>query len=327
MKHPLLEIQDLNISFGRTNVVRNVSLRLEAGQTLCVVGESGSGKSVTAMSLLKLLPTRAKTCAAKIHFNGKDISGLKGRGLQKLRGGDIAMIFQDPMSSLNPAFTIGNQIGEALRRHTDLSHSDVRKRVLEALDMVRIPEARARVSAYPHELSGGMRQRVMIAMALACRPKLLIADEPTTALDVTIQAQILSLIDELKDDLGTGVLFITHDLGVVGEIADDVAVMYAGEIVEKGSADQVLSSPAHAYTVGLMGAKPQLGNKSDRLTEIPGTVPHLDARPPGCQFAPRCFAATGACTVQKIATIEVGPSHMTRCIHHQSIRAIKEPTP
>jgi len=321
MTEPLLQIQNLNVSFGAVHVLKNVSMTLKAGSTLCVVGESGSGKSVTAMSLLKLLPPRAQIKASNMRFAGRDIAGLRGRPLRQLRGGDIAMIFQDPMSSLNPAYTIGNQIREAISQHTNLHKADVRKRVIEVLDMVRIPEAAARVGAYPHELSGGMRQRVMIAMALACRPKLLIADEPTTALDVTIQAQILALIDELKRELSTAVLFITHDLGVVAEIADRVAVMYAGQIVEEGSVDLVISSPAHAYTQGLMGARPHLGHKSDRLTEIPGAVPRLDARPPGCQFAPRCFAATEACTTGPLEPIQIGPNHRTCCVHHDTLRS------
>ncbi len=324
MSEPLLQIRGLNVSFGGVHVLKDVSITLETGSTLCVVGESGSGKSVTAMSLLKLLPVHAQITASTMRFAGRDIGGLRGKALRQLRGGDIAMIFQDPMSSLNPAFTIGNQIGEAVSRHTGLKSADVRKRVIEVLDMVRIPEAAARVGAYPHELSGGMRQRVMIAMALACRPKLLIADEPTTALDVTIQAQILALIDELKREMGTAVLFITHDLGVVAEIADRVAVMYAGQVVEEGSVDRVISAPAHAYTLGLMGARPQLGQKSDRLTEIPGAVPRLDARPPGCQFAPRCFAATKACIAGPLEHLQVGPDHQTRCVHHDTLRSKAE---
>jgi peptide/nickel transport system ATP-binding protein len=324
MTEPLLLVRDLNVSFGAIDVLKNVNISLESGQTLCVVGESGSGKSVTAMSLLKLLPARARITASTMRFSGRDIAGLSGKGLRQLRGGDIAMIFQDPMSSLNPAFTIGSQIGEAVSRHTGLNRSGVRKRVIEVLDMVRIPEAAARAGAYPHELSGGMRQRVMIAMALACRPKLLIADEPTTALDVTIQAQILALIDDLKQELGTAVLFITHDLGVVAEIADRVAVMYAGQIVEEGTAERVISSPAHAYTLGLMGARPQLGQKVDQLTEIPGAVPRLDDRPPGCQFAPRCFAMTEACTSGPLEPFQVGPDHQTRCVHHDTLVATKE---
>jgi peptide/nickel transport system ATP-binding protein len=300
---PLLEIADLRVSFSGdgqrvTHAVQGVSLTLERGKTLGLVGESGSGKSVTALSVMRLLPKDTSQVSGVIRLEGRELLHLSERETQDLRGNRMAMIFQEPMTSLNPSYTVGDQIGETLQRHRGLSRSATKREVIDLLERVRIPSAAARFDEYPHKLSGGMRQRVMIAMALACQPALLIADEPTTALDVTIQAQILDLLKTLQRESGTAILLITHDLGVVAEVADDVAVMYAGEIVERGPVADVLSAPEHPYTVGLLGSIPRLGTRRDRLSAIPGMVPNLSATFTGCRFAPRCPFSEERCKTE-----------------------------
>lgn len=299
----LLEITDLQVHFktykGVNRAVEGLSFSVEEGETLAVVGESGSGKSVTSMSVLGLLPRRTAGLRGSIRFRGTELLNISERQMRRIRGNEISMIFQEPMTALNPVMTIGWQLVEALRLHCEMGRSAARVRAREMLEMVGIPEARRRLSEYPHQLSGGMRQRVMIAMALACEPKLLIADEPTTALDVTIQAQILDLMRELKDRVGTSIIIVTHDLGVVAEVADRVVVMYAGRKVEEAPAHALFARPHHPYTIGLLGAMPRLGSSQDDenadLTEIPGQVPNTMERRQGCVFANRCYKARASC--------------------------------
>ncbi len=323
-ERPLLEIDGLHIAFegdaGRiTQAVNGVGLSLAAGRTLGVVGESGCGKSVTALSILRLLPRDTSRISGSIRFDGRDLGKLSEREIQDLRGNRIAMIFQEPMTSLNPSYTIGDQIGEVLVRHRKLSRGEARAETIRLLERVRIPSAAARLDEYPHRLSGGMRQRVMIAMALACAPALLIADEPTTALDVTIQAQILDLLRALRDETGTAILLITHDLGVVAEMCDDVVVMYAGEIVEQARVAEIFEAPQHPYTVGLIGSIPRLETRRDRLTTIAGSVPSLLGEMPGCAFAARCPFADAQCRSAAPPLREIGERtaqrnrHVSRC--------------
>ncbi|HZV10726.1 MAG TPA: ABC transporter ATP-binding protein [Novosphingobium sp.] len=297
---PLLEVANLRIAFGRQEAVQGVSFTLHEGETLALVGESGSGKSLTALSTLDLLPDGAAISGGTIAFAGADLAGLAPAARRALRGGDIGMIFQEPMTSLNPVMTIGQQIIEALRQHQRLSRRAARTRALELLDLVRIADPHRRIEDYPHQLSGGMRQRVMIAMAVAAGPRLLIADEPTTALDVTIQAQVLELIDRLRRDLSMAVLLITHDLGVVGQWADRVVVMYAGRTVEEGDPAALFARPLHPYTKGLLAASPRLEDShhytSGPLVEIPGSIASASGQP-GCAFAPRCPQAAAACRI------------------------------
>ena len=301
MSEPILSIRGLRTTFdtplGTFAAVDGVDLDLSAGETLCVVGESGCGKSVMALSILRLLPEPpAHIEAGEVRFRGRDLLRLPLRELRHVRGNRIAMIFQEPMTSLNPVFTVGDQIDEVMRVHTEQSKAERRARVLELLELVGIPSPVERVRDYPHQLSGGMRQRVMIAMALACNPDVLIADEPTTALDVTIQAQILELIESLKQRFEMAVLLITHDLGVVAETAQRVAVLYAGRVVETGSADQIFSEPRHPYTQGLMLAMPGVRHRHrEPLDVIPGRVPDLVSRPSGCSFRERCERARELC--------------------------------
>jgi oligopeptide/dipeptide ABC transporter ATP-binding protein len=316
----LLEIENLNVSFGQgadaVQAVLGASLSIDPGQTLCLVGESGSGKSTIALALMHLLPqSAAQVSATRITFDGRSLLGADEAELSKIRGQRLAMIFQDPMTSLNPVLTVGYQLSEAIRLHEPIAAQEARRRSLRLLDQVRIPDATSRLNSYPHQLSGGMRQRVMIAMALACNPKMLIADEPTTALDVTVQAQILSLIMELKQDTGAAVLFITHDLGVVAETADQVAVMYAGRIVEQGAVSDIFDRPAHAYTAGLLNSMldPRDANRAERLMEIRGNIPRLARDPQGCSFAPRCDLAVGDCSVGRLDRITVAGRHETMC--------------
>ncbi len=321
---PTLRVEGLTVSFGggggRLVAVHDATFAVAAGKTLCLVGESGSGKSVSAMAILSLLPPRsAEIGAARMTLNGESLLGMKPSRLKAVRGGEIAFIFQDPMSSLNPSLTVGFQIVETIRLHHRISRAEARRRAFEMLERVRIPDAARRLDAYPHQLSGGMRQRVMIAMALACRPKVLIADEPTTALDVTVQAQILALIDELKREFGTAVLLITHDFGVVAEMADEVAVMYAGEIVESGPVAAVFDTPSHGYTAGLLSARPS-ARSSARLVEIPGSSPRLGRPAIGCAFAPRCAWAADLCRTQVTEPVAVAAGHRTRCLRHDVIR-------
>lgn len=295
--------------------VQDLSFHVNRGETLCIVGESGCGKSLTALSVLRLLPRPyGRIGAGRILLDGQNLIDLAEPEIRAVRGRAISMIFQEPMTSLNPVLNIGRQIAETVMVHEGLPWQACMDRALEMLRQVRIPEPERRLHEYPHQLSGGMRQRVMIAMALACRPRVLLADEPTTALDVTIQAQILDLIKELQRETGTAVVLITHDLGVVAEMADRVLVMYAGSKVEEGSAEEIFDSPSHPYTRGLMGAMPHLGGgHGARLNEISGVVPALNARPSGCAFAPRCGLATDRCRTAAPELKRIGGSHMVAC--------------
>jgi oligopeptide transport system ATP-binding protein len=290
---PILQVDDLRVQFrtgsGVVNAVNGVSYTLSEGQTLAVLGESGSGKSVSAQAIMGILDTPpAEITSGRIVFEGRDLLTLSAEERRKVRGPGISMIFQDALSSLNPVYSVGFQIGEMFRAHRGMSRRDARKRAVELMDRVRIPAAAQRVNDYPHQFSGGMRQRVMIAMAIALDPRILIADEPTTALDVTVQAQVMDLLKDLQRDTGMGLVLITHDLGVVNEVADDVAVMYAGRIVERGTVDDVFGNPAHPYTEGLMGSIPQVESTGGRLRPIGGQPPNLAAIPSGCPFHPRC---------------------------------------
>ena len=317
-----LSVSDLHVAFssddGPVLAVNGVSFDVAPGEVLALVGESGCGKSMTAMAMLDLLPSNA-TRSGSISLEGREISTLRGKEMRELRGRDISMIFQEPMTSLNPVFTIGYQIAEVLRRHEGLGRKAARARAVELLDLVRIPAARQRVDEYPHQLSGGMRQRVMIAMAVACNPQVLLADEPTTALDVTIQAQILDIMRDLRERFGTSIVIITHDLGVVADIADRVVVMYAGHVVETGVVDEVFAAPQHPYTIGLLGSVPRpdlVANQThDRLTEIPGIVPTLRSAPRACVYAPRCPRADDVCQQAMPALTETAAGHRAACVH------------
>ncbi|WP_245297047.1 ABC transporter ATP-binding protein [Rhodomicrobium sp. R_RK_3] len=312
---PLLDVESLSIRFGPSApaLVDNLSFSLKPGETLCLVGESGCGKSLTALALMGLLPTRAQP-SGRARFEGRDLLTLPARQMQDLRGDRMAMIFQEPMTSLNPAFRIGDQIGESIVRHRGASRSEARKLALDMLRKVRIPAAEKRLDAYPHQLSGGMRQRIMIAVALVNEPDLLIADEPTTALDVTIQAQILALMRELQRAAGMAMILVTHDLGVVAEVADRVAVMYAGRIVETGTARDLFDDPQHPYTLGLIGSLPSLGRREGRLATIPGSVPPPDRFPAGCRFATRCPFADARCWTETPPLTGIGAAgHRAAC--------------
>ncbi|MCD6079752.1 MAG: transporter ATP-binding protein [Ramlibacter sp.] len=314
----VLEVRGLRTEFatddGSFPAVDGVSFSVEAGKTLAIVGESGCGKSVTALSIIGLVPNPpGRVTAGSIRFEGRELVGAPTRELLDLRGNGMAMIFQEPMTSLNPAFTIGDQIVEGLQRHRKLSRADAEARALQVLRQVRIPAPEQRFHDYPHKLSGGMRQRAMIAMALACEPRLLIADEPTTALDVTIQAQILELVRTLREETGTAVILITHDLGVVAEVADDVAVMYSGRIVERASVRQIFDEPQHPYTVGLLGSIPRLDVERVRLASIEGQVPNPLRRPAGCNFADRCPFAVARCRAEEPPLVEVAGAHLSAC--------------
>ncbi|MCA3322228.1 MAG: ABC transporter ATP-binding protein [Roseomonas sp.] len=317
----MLEIDNLQTHFrtpdGINRAVDGVSFHVEAGETLAVVGESGCGKSVTAMSILRLIPEPPGKLAGAIRFNGKNLLDLSEAEMRGIRGNEISMIFQEPMTSLNPVLTVGRQIGETLRLHQGMSAQQAEDRAVEMLKLVGIPEAERRVKEYPHQLSGGMRQRVMIAIALACNPKLLIADEPTTALDVTIQAQILDLMRDLKHRVGAAIVLITHDLGVVAEVAERVVVMYAGRKVEEAKVGPLFRNPRHPYTQGLLGSVPKLGSSLDgtetRLQEIPGLVPSLKKKLEGCVFASRCNYATDLCRSVAPGLEEKAPGHIVAC--------------
>ena len=318
----LLEMHDLKTFFttkrGVVKAVNGVSYKVEAGRTLGVVGESGSGKSVSAMSMLQLLDGNGYIAGGSIMFDGKDLTKMSLSEMQKIRGNAISVIFQEPMTSLNPVFTIERQVSEPFIIHQGLSKEEARKKVVEMLADVKIPNPEVVAKQYPHQLSGGMRQRVMIAMALACKPKLLIADEPTTALDVTIQAQILKLMNELREKNGTAVLFITHDLGVINQMADNVAVMYCGQVVEYAPAETIFhkNEYSHPYTEGLMLSIPRLDTPSDeRLEAIPGAVPHPLDLPKGCKFAPRCKYATERCLEEEPELIHVSDTQQVRCFY------------
>ncbi len=295
----LAEVEELNVRFvtreATVHAVNGVSFTVQAGEVLCILGESGSGKSVTLRALMRLLPPRRTRIDGAIRVDGHDVLAMRPRALRDLRGGLVSMIFQEPMTALDPVYTIGRQIGETVRRHTGCDRAAARRRALELLELVRIPSAERRLDAYPHELSGGLRQRAMIAMALSCNPRLLLADEPTTALDATVQVQVLILLRRLQRELGMGMIFVTHDLGVAAEIADTIAVMYAGRIVESGPVAQVLSAPAHPYTAGLLASTvhDELGDRD--IAAIPGSPPDLRRLPQGCSFAPRCARRTAEC--------------------------------
>lgn len=304
MKNPLVEIEDLQVHFhgrlGLIHAIDGVSLSLAAGESLGIVGESGSGKSVSSLALLGLLPPTAQVKAKRLAFCGRDLQGLSDRELSRLRGRSLAMIFQDPMTSLNPCFSVESQIAEAIRAHAvageKLSRAEVRQKVLELLKHVGIPDPEARLAAFPHQLSGGMSQRVMIAMAIACSPEVLIADEPTTALDVTVQAQILKLIRSIQKERAMGLILVSHDIGVIAENADRIVVMYAGQVVEQGPTNEVIASPQHPYTRALLQALPGEGHGfRARLPALPGMVPNLAERPRGCQFNTRCVQAEPRC--------------------------------
>jgi oligopeptide/dipeptide ABC transporter ATP-binding protein len=329
----LLEVEDLRTYFktraGEVHAVDGVSFAVERGKTLGIVGESGCGKSVTALSIMGLLPPSGRIVSGSIRFEGRELTTMSERELEDVRGRQIAMIFQDPMTSLNPTLTIGTQIMETMQRHLDLSRDDARKRAIELLEEVHIPNARQRLDDYPHRYSGGMRQRVMIAIALSCNPKLLIADEPTTALDVTVQAGILDLLEELREQYQMSMVIITHDMGVVAEAADDIAVMYAGQIVEQTSAEELFDHPEHPYTEALLGALPQLegeGVRQGRLTAIPGRPPDLLDPPPACRFAPRCPYASfdDSCAKEPPELREIRQGHLVRTAHPASERAAKQ---
>jgi oligopeptide/dipeptide ABC transporter ATP-binding protein len=329
MTDPLLSVRDLRTHFftreGVVQAVDGVSFDVARGRTLGIVGESGCGKSVTALSIMGLLPSPpARVVGGEVLFDGRDLVKLSQSKLEDVRGKEIAMIFQDPMTSLNPTLKIGLQITETLHRHFDLSEDEARARARELLDEVGIPNASSRLDDYPHRLSGGMRQRVMIAIAIACNPALLIADEPTTALDVTVQAQVLDLLDEMQEAHGMAMIFITHDMGVIAETADEVLVMYAGQVVERAPVQELFDQPEHPYTEALMGSLPQIedaGIRHRRLTAIPGSPPYLVDPPDACRFAPRCkYAGRDSCATKMPELRELRPGHFVRSEHPASER-------
>ncbi len=329
MAERLLEVRGLKTYFytedGVVPAVDGVDFALNKGETLGIVGESGCGKSVTSLSIMRLIPDPpGKIVDGEIIFEGSNLLKKAEAEMRNIRGNDISMIFQEPMTSLNPVFTIGDQIMEAIILHQRLSKADARKRAIEMLRLVGIPSPERRVDEYPHQLSGGMRQRVMIAMALSCNPKLLIADEPTTALDVTIQAQILDLMRKLRDEFGTAIMLITHDLGVVAELAERVVVMYAGKIVEQADVKPQFGNPLHPYTVGLLGSIPKLTEQQERLQVIEGVVPHPAFMPKGCRFHPRCKEAREICKVEEPELMEQEPGHLVACWKYTEFRQMKE---
>jgi peptide/nickel transport system ATP-binding protein len=319
----LLSVRDLTISFqtdhGEVPVTRNVCFTVAPGERLGVVGESGCGKSVTGLSLMRLLPPSTARVSGEVLLEGQNLLTLPERQMRRVRGSRIAMIFQEPMSALDPVFTVGHQSAEAYLSHFKASRAEARERAVAALDQVGIALPSRRYDDYPHQLSGGMRQRVMIAMALICRPRMLIADEPTTALDVTVQAQILKLLRDVSEQTGTALLFITHDLGVVAETCTRMLTMYAGEVVENAPVDDVLLRPRHPYTSGLLRSLPRLSERRAALPSIPGRVPSPGAMPPGCRFAPRCAHALAACEAPQILQLLAPPAHEVRCCRAESL--------
>lgn len=315
----LVSIEGLTVTFTRrgkpVRAVDHVSLEVEKGSVLVLLGESGSGKSVTLRSLLRLHPEKTSKVSGRIIVDGHDIMALSKTGIGDVRGRTVSMIFQEPMLALDPVYTLGQQITEAILRHENVTPEQAHARALELFEKVQIPSPERRLNAYPHEMSGGMRQRAMIALALACRPKVLLADEPTTALDATVQIQILLLLRALQRELGLSIVFVTHDIGVAVEIADKIAVMYAGRIVESGSVADILNTPRHPYTQGLLASRVERAKKGDRLKTIPGSPPDLTALPPGCAFAPRCDKATVACREQVPSLVTGAYDHAVACIH------------
>ncbi|WP_439577882.1 ABC transporter ATP-binding protein [Elioraea sp.] len=321
---PLLSVRDLRVAFdtrrGRVVAVDGVSFEVAEGETLGIVGESGCGKSVTALAILRLAGRGARTLSGEIRLAGRDLLTLSDEAIRDVRGAEVGMVFQEPMTSLNPVFTVGEQIAEPLMRHRAMPRRAALDRAGELLDTVGIPMARARLASYPHELSGGMRQRVMIAMALACQPRLLICDEPTTALDVTVQAQILELLATLQQEFGTAIMLITHDLGVVAEFARRAIVMYAGRIVEQAAVGPLFDRPLHPYTEGLLASIPPMEDDLERLRAIEGTVPSPYAMPKGCRFAPRCAAVRPPCRTIDPPLLHLDPEHDAACIAHIGYR-------
>ena len=317
---PLLEVEDLTVRFGSATIIDKVSFRLDPGEILGIVGESGSGKSMTALAIMRLLPRGAQIEAAGMRLSGEDILNAPEGRLEALRGASMGMIFQEPTTALNPVLTIGDQVAETARRHLGVSAAEARNLAIEALRRVGIPAPEQRVDDYPHRLSGGMRQRVMIAMALICRPRLLIADEPTTALDVTIQAQILDLMLGLQEEYQMGIILISHDLGVVSAFTERVMIMYLGQIMETARAERIFDSPMHPYTEALMTSIPTLERDEDRLRAIRGTVPSVYDLPPGCRFAPRCDHARPVCATGVPPLVEVAPGHRAACIRNSGYR-------
>jgi oligopeptide/dipeptide ABC transporter ATP-binding protein len=317
MTQELLKVENLVTTFntadGKLPAVRGVSFSINKGETLCIVGESGCGKSITSLSIMGLLPSNGNIAEGSILFEGRDLTKLSQEELRKLRGNRMSMIFQEPMTALNPTFTVGFQLREPLIIHQNLSKREATLRGIELLNQVGIPYPEKRMEQYPHELSGGMRQRVMIAIALACSPSLLIADEPTTALDVTIQAQIIDLLDDLKTEFGMGVIMVTHDMGVVAEVADRVMVMYAGEKIEEGDVESIFNNPQHPYTKGLLQSVPNVDDKEHELNPIPGSLPILNEKLTGCRFHPRCEFATEKCKVDSPESFKITESHSVRC--------------
>ena len=318
MNEPLVSVSDLTVRFSRDgqsiHAVNGVAFDLAPGEVLGVLGESGSGKSVTLRAMLRILPAHRSAVTGAIRVAGRDVLALSGSELEDYRGGTVSMIFQEPMLSFDPVFTIGQQIAESVRRHMKVDQQAARARALEMLDRVQIPSAKRRLDAYPHEMSGGMRQRAMIALALACKPKLLLADEPTTALDATVQIQILLLLRELQRESGMSVIFVTHDVGVAIEVADRLAVMYAGRIVETGSVHEVIRTARHPYTQGLLSSTVRGELRGQRIEAIPGSPPDLAAMPPGCAFAPRCKHARDECLRAVPGAVDVGGGHEARCV-------------
>lgn len=331
MADKILEVENLRTSFfthvGEVKAIRGVSFHLDKGETLGIVGESGSGKSVTSMSVMRLLQSPGKIVDGKIFFNGENLIKKDEKEMQKIRGNDISMIFQDPMTSLNPVYTIGNQIMEAIIKHQKLDKAKAKEKAIEMLKIVGIPSPEKRIDQYPHEFSGGMRQRAMIAMALSCEPQLLIADEPTTALDVTIQAQILELMKGLKDRLQTSIILITHDLGVVADVCSRIIVMYGGIILEEGTSEEIFYNPKHPYTLGLLKSVPKLTDKKnkERLIPIPGSPPDLLKPPVGCPFAARCEYAMKVCTQQMPEYTQISKTQRSLCwLLHENAPIVEE---
>lgn len=320
----LIDVRNLNVRFGGERTVyavNDLSISVKEGEVLGLLGESGSGKSVTLRALMRLLPKKRTQITGSINVLGKDVLALDDDELSAFRGQSVSMIFQEPALALDPVYTIGDQIAESVVRHEGKSHAEGMKRALEMLEVVRIPSAKRRLDAYPHEMSGGMRQRAMIALALACKPKILLADEPTTALDATVQIQILLLLRELQREFGMSIIFVTHDIGVAIEICDRVAVMYAGQIVEQGTTSQIVRSAVHPYPKGLLSSTVHGAKRGERLETIPGTPPSLDTRPTSCSFAPRCKFAQDRCTEALPPNVELAGDRVVRCILAETVAA------